>query len=172
MTTDQRPTSETGASVTRRDRVFRWLRVTVELAVVVVFLLLLYQNMELRRRPTTTRARPDHFAAGDAFPRLKVFDKTGKPSDLDLSSGRTLVLIGDPSCPSCQKHLQELGANAIILSVADMKSTRASAFAAFPGAVYSPTAPPRDTRFRRVPQVIVVDARKIVRTCADVKDCL
>jgi hypothetical protein len=152
--------------------VLRWARATVELAVVVVFLLLLYQNAELKRRATTTRARLDRFAAGDTLPTIKVVDKSGKLSTLELRATRTLLLIGDPSCPSCQTHLQALGADAIILSTADLATTRASSFWAFPGAVYSLAAPPSDVRFRRVPQVVVVDSRRIVRTCAEPRDCL
>lgn len=167
-----RMTAET-ESMTRRDRILRWARMTVELAVVVVFVFLLYQNVELRRRPTpTTRARLDRFAAGDTMPTFKVVDKAGKLSTLELRPGRTLLLIGDPGCPSCQTHVQALGADAVILSTADFTTTKASSFAAFPGPVYSLAAAPTDVRFRRVPQVVVVESRRIVRTCADPKDCL
>ena len=171
----QNATPETGGPATRRDRLFRWVRITVELSVIVVFVVLLFQNAELRRRPPTTpRPRPDRFAAGESLPPIRVVDKAGKVStlDLDIGEGRKMLLIGDPNCTSCTTHLKELGADAVVLSVADPQTTRESPFAAFPGKLYTLAAPATDVRLRRVPQLVVVDSKRIVRTCADAKDCL
>ena len=150
----------------------RWLRVTVEIIVVVLFVLLLYQNWTLKHPATVPRpGGAERFGAGDIFPKIPVVDRLGRPSTLGFRAGRTLLLIADPGCPACETQLRALAPDAVILSTANFATTRSSPLSSFPGMVYSLAEIPPDVRFRRVPQVVIVEAQRIIRTCADTKSC-
>ena len=148
------------------------LRIALEIAVVVVFALLLKQNWELRHRPATM-AQPTSFEAGQMLPSVKVTAADGKKGVLDPGSGRKLLLIGDPRCPSCETYLEKMPAdNTMVLSIANSDTTRSSSFASkYRGPIYSLAEPPRDRRLHRVPQLLLVESRRVVRTCADPGDC-
>ena len=150
----------------------RKLRIALEIAVLVVFVLLLKQNRELRH----LTAKPSHstsFEAGQMLPPVKVTAADGRKSVLDPGSGRRLLLIGDPRCPSCETILRKMPVdNAMVLSIANPDTTRSSSFASkYHGPIYSLTEPPHDPRLHRVPQLLLVDSRRVVRTCADPGDC-
>ena len=147
----------------------------MEIAAVVVFLFVLRQNFELRRamRSVATK-RPSggtQFAAGDPFPVFNVVDRAGKAMPLALGPERTLLLIADPSCPVCDRYVPFLPADAVVLSVADLASTRSSTLMRFPGRVYAAAERSRERRLGRVPQFLLLESQRVVRTCADPRDC-
>jgi len=148
------------------------LRIALEITVIVVFVLLLKQNWELRH----LAAKPAHstaFEAGQTLPPVKVTAADGKQGVLDPGSGRKLLLIGDPRCPSCETILQKMPAdNAMVLSIANPDITRSSSFASkYHGPIYSLAEAPRDPRLHRVPQLLLVDSGRVVKTCTEPADC-
>lgn len=149
------------------------LRIALDVAVIVVFAFLLRQNWQLRHRTAAPMAPPTLFEAGQTLPSVKVTAADGKTGVLNPGSGRKLLLIGDPHCPSCEAVLQKMPAgDAMVLSIANPDTTRSSSFTSkYHGPIYSLAEPPHDPRLNRVPQLLLVDARRIVRTCTDPRDC-
>jgi len=150
----------------------RALRIALEIAVVVVFAILLKQNWQFRHIKANL-PRPTSFEAKETLPSLNVIGADGKKGIFDPGPGRNLLLIGDPRCGSCEHVLQQMPADhSMVLSIANPETTRSSKFASvYHGPIYSLTEPPRDARLHHVPQILLVESQRVVRTCADVRDC-
>ena len=150
----------------------KWLRIVLDVAVVVLFAFVLRQNWQLRHLLEKMRS-PALFEAGQTLPPLKVSAEDGKQSMLDPGPGRRLLLIGDPRCDSCERFLPRMPAdNATVLSIANPDTTRSSSFASkFHGPIYSLAEAPQDPRLHRIPQLLLVESRRVIRTCADPGDC-
>lgn len=159
----------------KRFLALRLVRGALEIAAVVVFLFVLRQNFELRRDIRSVARRglsgETRFAAGDPFPVFNVVDRAGKAMPLALGPERTLLLIADPGCSVCDRSIPLLPADAVVLSVTDLASTRSSPLFRFPGRVYAAAEQYRERRLGRVPQFLLVESQRIVRTCADPRDC-
>lgn len=151
----------------------RLARVVLEIAAIVVFIFVLRQNAALRRyvaakRPAATVTK---FSAADQWPVFNVVNRDGKRLPLKIGAERKLLFIADPGCGTCEEHLPLLPADTVVLSVADYTSTRSSPLFRFPGQLYALAERPRDRRLGRVPQFLVVESQRVVKTCADSRDC-
>ena len=158
----------------------RFLRPLLEGAVVVLFLLLIWNNYTLRRqaRAAAITVSEHGFTARDVFPpAVPVIDVGGKAQTLDLRTARTTVAIVDPRCDSCRELVRTLrGASAVrVLSVAPLDETRRLAQqsrlvqATF---ALGQSLPRRfDSKLRIYPQLFIVDRGKVVRSCATLAEC-
>lgn len=144
----------------------------MQIAVLVLFALALWHNGQLRRQlGSIRRGNCEQFAAEDTFPPLAVVDGIGREVTLDLVGRRQLLLIAEPGCPACEAHVKRIPEAGTILSVASEAATKASLLADATVRVYALAKPARDVRLRRVPQILLVDSGRIVRTCANARDC-
>lgn len=156
------------------------LRGFLEAAVVVVFLLLVWNNYTLRRKMQAV-ARPsvrEHaFVARDSIESIPTIDLAGKPGTLDLRSGRNLIAIVDPRCDSCRELVTTLHVvpGLRVLSQAPADETRAMAekagLTAVTSALGQPLPKPLEAQLRIYPQLFIVDRGKVVRTCATFAEC-
>ncbi|HEX7154977.1 MAG TPA: hypothetical protein VF618_26105 [Thermoanaerobaculia bacterium] len=156
----------------------------LEVGLAIVFVILVWNNLSLRRQlaaaaPPRNASAAATFVAGDRLGRLDVLDLTGKKTSLDLGTGRMLVAVVNPTCKSCVRTVAELSAaqlpNARVLSVASPAETAPLVTRANLAAVTS-VVPPNlngDTGRKLVhfPQVLLVDQGTVVRTCKTVAEC-
>lgn len=152
------------------------LRTVLEVAVVAVFALLIWQNLALRRQAraaATPSVRQHAFVARDAIGSVPVLDLTGRPGVLDLQAGRTTIAIVDPRCDSCRELLATLrgAAGVVVLSVAPVGETQTLARESGLGAVVRALGAPVPAQFQIYPQLFVVDHGKVVRTCVSLAEC-
>ncbi|HEX9986269.1 MAG TPA: hypothetical protein VGF69_23620 [Thermoanaerobaculia bacterium] len=166
-------------------RSVRFATHALEIGFAILFVVLAWNNFTLRRQlaaaaVTPARSGADaNFVAGDRLGRLDVLDLTGRKASLDLSTGRTLVAVVNPTCKSCVQTVAELSAarlkNARVLSVASPAETSPLVTRANLAA-FTSVVPPNlngDTGRKLVhfPQVLVVDQGTVVRTCKTVAEC-
>jgi hypothetical protein len=155
------------------------VRGVLELAVVVVFALLIWNNYSLRRQQARSAAAVKSaraFAVHDSIDSLPVVEWNGSQRRLQLDR-RTIVAIVDPGCDSCRHLLAELRpeSGAQVFSVASLAATRAMAEArgitAVTHVLGDSGVGPLDPRLHIYPQLFVVDRGKVVRTCASIDEC-
>ena len=165
----------------------RWKTIAgraLEVAVVIAIGGLIWSNYTLRARGARAQsARPatlQAFAVGERFDRIPVVRADGSAQTLDLTAGRTLVAVLNPSCGSCQTSLAQLGAisplPSIVFAAKDSPPglPEAAAKAGLRDRVYTvatAASPQFRERFVVNPQIFVVDRGKVVRTCASVAEC-
>jgi hypothetical protein len=158
----------------------RGLRMLLELAVVVVFLFLIWNNYTLRRRPAAGVTPPSSrgFVPKDFVESIPTIALDGTRGSIDLRQSRAVVALVDPRCESCKEIIATLRPqpDLHVLSVAPMPETRTMATQAGLTAVTrildEPRIPERNgVQFHIYPQVFVVDHGKVVRTCATIAEC-
>jgi len=154
-------------------------RAVLESAVVVVFLLLIWQNYSLRRRSALSAAAVKNvraFGVHDSIDELPVLDLAGGRTTLRFD-GRTIVAIVDPGCDSCRQLLAEIHADSgvQVLSVATVAQTRTIAEAGGLTAVTHVLSEPVPARIEPqlhvYPQLFVVENHRVVRTCVSLAEC-
>lgn len=113
------------------------------------------------------------FHAGDSLPALQVIDLTGKPQTLRFQEGRVVVALVDPGCASCEAVIRSLRSvpAARIISVADLTGTE-PILRGTPNAYVSDPRDPLRRHFGKVPQILVVEHEKVMRTCATARECV
>jgi hypothetical protein len=166
--------------VTERPRT-RGLRMVLEAAVVVVFVLLIWNNYTLRRQQARSAAGAAAPARGfvpkDVIETIPTVALDGTRGTLDLRPSRSVVAVVDPRCESCKELIATLRPqpDLHVLSVAPPAETRAMAEQAGLTAVTRTLGEPLPAKaaaqLRNYPQVFVVDRGKVVRTCATVAEC-
>ncbi|MFP5247116.1 MAG: hypothetical protein ACLGH0_10520 [Thermoanaerobaculia bacterium] len=158
----------------------RSLRIVLEAAVVVVFLLLVWSNYKLRqdqqREAGAAKSRRG-FVVKDHISTIPTLDLTGQRSELDLSQGRKIVAIIDPRCESCRELIQTLrGTKDVhILSVATPEETshvaRGFGLASMTRSIAKPLPEKIEGQLHIYPQLFVVDHGQVVRTCVKLSEC-
>lgn len=152
-----------------------WPRRILEGAVIVVFLLLIWNNAVLRRQVGASAAPAGRhgFSVKDVIRTVPAHDLSGKPRVVDLQSGRTIVAIVDPRCESCRELVAALhGARGVqLISLAPPDETRVMAETAGLAASTSVLTDDAPARFHIYPQLFVVERGLVVRTCATVGEC-
>jgi ABC-type cobalamin transport system ATPase subunit len=154
------------------------LRALLEVAVVVVFALLIWNNFTLRRQQTraaaavkTSRA----FAVKDQLGAIPATTLDGKKRDLDLRTSRGVVAVVNPTCESCRELVESTrGMPGVhVLSAASLEETRAHAKELGPNTLVleKGTGGELGARLRIAPQLFVIDRGQIVRTCARIQEC-
>lgn len=166
-------------TVEARPRSASVLRGVLELAVVVVFAFLIWNNYTLRRQHSRAVAAVKSaraFIVHDSISALPIVELNGAPATLPLER-RTIVAIVDPRCDSCRALLARIHPNSgvQVVSVAPMAETRAMAQESGLGSVTHALATPEnaraDPRLQIYPQLFVVDQGHVVRTCASIDEC-
>jgi len=152
------------------------LRSLLEVAVVIVFALLVWNNYTLRRQQSRAAAVTKSERAFVARDQLEVIPATGldgRRRDLDFRKGRAVVAIVDPRCESCREVLAAARnvPDLRILSVAPLAETRAGNVPPSTSVVVQPLPGPTGARLSIFPQLFVVDRGQVVRTCANVGEC-
>lgn len=149
------------------------MRRILEGALLVVFVLLVWNNLALRRRVTAAAvpASRHGFGVKDVIRTVPVKDLDGRARVLDLQQGRAVVAIIDPSCASCRDLVATISALPAVqvLSLASAEPTRPLA-AKIRGttSLLDDDAP---AQFHLYPQLFVVEKGMVVRTCANVNEC-
>jgi hypothetical protein len=155
------------------------VRGALELAVVVVFAFLIWNNYTLRRQQTRAAAAVKSaraFTVHDSIAALPIVEWNGARGTL-LLNGRTIVAVVDPRCDSCRTLLAGIrpDSGVQIVSVAPLAETRAMAQETGLGSVTHALATPEnarlDPRLQIYPQLFVVEQGHVVRTCASIEEC-
>ena len=152
------------------------LRTLLEVAVVVVFALLVWNNYTMRRQQSRAAAAVKSeraFVVRDQIGVIPAIGLDGKRRDLDFRNGRAVVALVDPRCESCREVLATLRTrpDVRILSVAPLRETREGNVPPSTSVVVQPLSGPTGARLSIFPQVFVVDRGQVVRTCANVAEC-
>ncbi len=154
-------------------RALRRVALAVEIVLAVVVVVVLWEHSRLRKRYTMLRSRPpvaERFAAGDRLPGVDVVDRMGRRAALQTTA-QSRVMIAHPGCGVCDSFVPQLPANWTVVSTGLASETSGSALNAFQGSLLSVAERPRDSRFRRVPQFVVLQGDRIVLTCAEPAQC-
>jgi hypothetical protein len=155
------------------------IRGVLELAVVVVFAFLIWNNYTLRRQQTRAAAAVKSaraFTVHDSIAALPIVELNGARGTLPLDR-RTIVAIVDPRCDSCRALLARIRSDSgvQIVSVAPIAETRAMAQESGLNSVTHALATPEtariDPRLQIYPQLFVVEQGHVVRTCASIDEC-
>jgi hypothetical protein len=159
-------------------RPLHFLRALLEVAVVVVFALLIWNNFTLRRQQTLAAAAVKTSRGLAAREKLGVIPATtldGKQSDLDFRTTRGILAIVNPTCESCKELMASTrGVPGVhVLSAASLEETRAQAKNLDPNVrVLMPSVRGAlGTQLRTYPQLVVIDHGEVVRTCAKIEEC-
>lgn len=156
------------------------LKTILEVAVVIVFVLLVWNNFSLRRQQSRAAAakKSGHgFVARERVGAIPATALDGTRRDLDLRNTRAVVAIVNPSCDSCREILNAVrGATDVhVLSVGSLAETQAMAKDLGLGATASVVAQPVPkglaSRLQIYPQLFVLDGGEVVRTCARIEEC-
>jgi len=154
------------------------LRALLEVAVVVVFVLLIWNNFTLRRQQTRAAAAVKiarGFAVHEQLGAIPATTLDGKRGDLDLRNARGIVAIVNPSCDSCRELVASArnAPDVHVLSAASLAETRALAKDLGPNTrVVAPNVGGElGARLKVYPQLFVIDRGRIVRTCAQIAEC-
>jgi hypothetical protein len=154
------------------------LRTLLEVAVVVVFVLLVWNNFTLRRQQSRAAAAVKSsrgLNVRDQIGAIPAMALDGTPRDLDLRTTRGIVAIVNPGCESCRELMASTRGmpDVHLLSVASLEETRANAQALGPNARVVPPGVSGElgTRLQIYPQLFVIDRGEIVRTCAKIQEC-
>lgn len=154
--------------------VWRRAALVLEIALAAAVLFLLWQNAQLRRKAMLAgRSAAPRFHAGDPLPELQVIDLTGKPRTLRFQDGRVVVALVDPACGTCADAIRVLRSvpTARIISVVDLPRTE-PLLRGTPNAYVSDPREPLRRHFGKVPQILVVEQEKVMRTCATARECV
>lgn len=154
------------------------LRTILEVAVVVVFVFLIWNNFALRRQQNRSAAAVKasrSFVVRDQIGVIPATMLDGRRNDLDLRSSRGIVAIVNPSCDSCR----ELVASARnvpdvhVLVFTSPAEAAAHAKSLGPNARFLPQnlGGELGERLRIYPQLVVIDHGVIVRTCSRLEEC-
>jgi hypothetical protein len=150
------------------------LRPILEGAVVVVFMLLIWNNYSLRQQQkmmAKAMGQGRAFIPKDAIGEVNTTDLSGRPARLHLGQGRHVVAVVDPRCDSCRELVASLrpSPDLLVVSTAPPEVMRPMAMrAGLPAhSLRQPIARPWLT----YPQLFVVDGGKVVRTCLTVAEC-
>lgn len=157
----------------------RGLRVVLEAAVVVVFVLLIWNNYTLRRQPRIAASPgPSRgFVPKDFLESIPTIAMDGTRGTLDLRGSRAVVAVVDPRCDSCRELVASFRPepNLHVLSVAPLEETRnmvaKAGLSPVTRALGEPLPARIETQLRVYPQLFVVDRGKVVRTCATISEC-
>lgn len=154
------------------------LRTVLEVAVVVVFAFLVWNNFALRRQQARSAAAAKSvrgFAVREQIGAIPATTLDGRRSDLDLRHTRGVVAIVNPGCESCRELVASVrnAPDVHVLSVASPAETRTLAKDLGPNArvLAQPVGGALGARLQTYPQVLVIDRGEIVRTCANVAEC-
>jgi hypothetical protein len=154
------------------------LRALLEVAVVVVFALLIWNNFTLRRQQTRAAAAVKTsrgFAVHEKIGAIPATTLDGKPADLDLRNARGIVAIVNPTCESCRELVASTRnmPDVHIISSASLEETRALAKDLGPNTrVVAPNVGGAlGAQLRIYPQLLVIDRGEVVRTCARIQEC-
>ena len=154
------------------------LRALLEVAVVVVFAFLIWNNFTLRRQQTRAAAAVKSsrgFTVRDQLGALPVVTLDGKKRDLDLRTSRGVVAIVNPTCDSCRELVASTrGMPGVhVLSVASLEETRAQAKTLGPNTLVLAQRMGGElgSRLMIYPQLFVIDRGEVVRTCARIQEC-
>lgn len=154
------------------------LKTILEVAVVAVFVLLIWNNFTLRRQQARSAAASKAargFAVREKVGAIPAMTLDGRRSDLDLRNGRGIVAIVNPTCDSCRELMASARnvPDVHVLSTASPAESRALAKDLGPNArvLVQPIAGELGTRLQIAPQAFVIDRGEIVRTCARITEC-
>lgn len=155
----------------------RLARTLLEAAVVLVFVLLVWSNYTLRRQQTRAAAavRNEHaFVTGERIGVIPTLALDGTRRDLDLRTTRAVVAIVDPRCDSCRALLADVRGmpDVRVISVAPLHETRAGDVPPTTLVLPPPLPAGLASRFGVFPQLLVIDRGAVVRTCANVAECV
>jgi len=158
----------------------RGLRMLLELAVVAVFLFLVWNNYTLRRQHASVAAAPPGargFVPKDFLESIPTVGLDGARGTLDLRGSRSVVAIVDPRCESCREVIATLRPqpDLHVLSIAPPAETRAMAaetgLTTVTRNIGEPLPPNVGAQLHVYPQLFVVDRGMVVRTCATIAEC-
>jgi hypothetical protein len=156
---------------------------TLEVALVILFVALAWNNFTLRRELAQVRAGSSvrgavsSFAPGDALTVVQAVDLAGRPVTLDFRTSRTLVAIVNPGCSSCETAVAALkgATGARVLSVASVAETRPlmerGGIAHFAYTLPAGTPGELGPKMHHYPQTFIVDHGIVARTCRSVEEC-
>ena len=154
------------------------LRTLLEVAVVVVFVFLIWNNYTLRRQQNRSAAAVKSargFAVREQVGAIPAMTLDGKQRDLDLRASRGIVAIVNPSCESCRELVASTRGvpDVHVLSVASAEETRAMAKDLSPNTRVLPKGLGGELgqRLQIYPQLFVIDRGEIVRICKDIREC-
>jgi hypothetical protein len=152
------------------------LRTLLEVAVVVVFALLVWNNYTMRRQQSRAAAvgkSERAFVVRDQPGVIPATGLDGRRRDLDLRDGRAVVAVIDPRCESCREILAQARnvPEVRLLSVAPLAETRQGGVPPSTRVVVQPFPEQLGMRLAIYPQVFVVEGGQVVRTCATVAEC-
>lgn len=154
------------------------LRTLLEVAVVVVFVFLVWNNYALRRQQSPAAAAVKSgrgFAVREQLGAIPATTLDGNPGDLDLRAKRGIVAIVNPSCESCRELVASTRGlpDVHVLSVASLEETRTRARELGPNTrvLSRQLGGALGLQLQIYPQLFVVDRGEIVRTCARVEEC-
>jgi hypothetical protein len=154
------------------------LRTLLEVAVVVVFALLIWNNFTLRRGQARSAAAAKSargFAVREQIGAIPAMTLDGRRSDLDLRNARGIVAIVNPDCESCRELVASAGnaPDVHVLAVTPAADAHALAKSLGPQTriLPGPLGGLLGSRLQIYPQVLVIDHGWIVRTCATIQEC-
>lgn len=154
------------------------LRALLEVAVVVLFVLLIWNNFTLRRQQSRAAAASKsarHFGVYEQIGAIPAMSLDGRPGDIDLRNTRGIVAIVNPGCESCRELVASTRGmtDVHVLSVASLEETRALGNNLGPNTrvLRQPVAGALGARLQTYPQLFVIDRGHIVRTCARIAEC-
>ena len=154
----------------------RLLRPILEGAVVVVFVLLIWNNYTLRQQQRIMAKAMSHgrgFAPQDSIGDVATVELSGRPAQLHLGQGRHVVAVVDPRCDSCRELVATLrpSPDLVVMTLAPPELARPMAAQAGLTAMTHSLRQPLARPWLVYPQVFVVDRGKVVRTCLTVAEC-
>ncbi|HET8775752.1 MAG TPA: hypothetical protein VFP80_18285 [Thermoanaerobaculia bacterium] len=154
------------------------LRTILEVAVVVVFVFLIWNNFALRRQQSRTAAAAKSsrgFVVRDQIGVIPATMIDGRRNDLDLRNSRGIIAIVNPTCESCRELVASAhnAPDVHVLAYTSPAEAAAQAKNLGPAARYLPQnlGGALGDRLRIYPQVLVIDHGEIVRTCARLEEC-
>lgn len=154
------------------------LRTLLEVAVVVVFALLIWNNYTLRRQQARSAAAAKSvrgFVVREQIGAIPAMTPDGRRSDLDLRNARGIIAIVNPSCESCRELIASArdAPGVHVLAVMSLAEARTLAKSLGPNVriLPQPLGGALGARLQIYPQVLVIDRGEIVRTCATLQEC-
>ena len=151
-----------------------------QIAVLVIFFLLIRKNLQLQRlvKARVELARSGtRFYAGDRLQSLSLRDMTDRNVVLDVQQGQTLLVVIHPGCGSCSAAIDEVSSveGASVVSLAPLAETRRMAQTKGLRSAYvarQESMPPAVARkLTHYPQIVVIEQGTIIRTCNTVAHC-
>ncbi len=150
----------------------------LELGAIVVFCLLVWKNAELRRQLTSaTGGQSRVLTAGQRLDGLQITDLNGQRRDFKPEAERSLVIVVDPGCGSCDRVLAAVPPTVqpYVLSIGKADATKKMAerykLLSSTFLVQPPLPATLDRAFRSSPQIVAVQRGSVMRTCATLLEC-